>query len=197
MTLRISDGKGGDIEKKLGLERRKAERFMRKVQGLDFDSIVQRKDEIQPENRREIDYFKARNKLLTLLYETVQELGKYEDVEMREEKAREVVLRAIDLKAEMNEILITQSLRQLRQDRSDDNEFYVGRQGEIGSFRFERNPTPTVKIDDVVGASFDKAKRQAPRSPGKFAQIKRPSPKNLPGKNRQNSFCFSNSSTSK
>lgn len=151
-------------------------RYVRKIKNADFDAIVQQPDDVLPENRRETEYFALRETFLTLVHDAMKsisgeersyalDLGNSSKAKQEakawsaEKEAEDTVRKAIDLKAKINAILTSQAMRRLRRDKQTDNEFYVGRQGFIGEFRFEREPVPNVKLDDVIGASFDRAKQ--------------------------------------
>ncbi len=134
-------------------------RNTRKISKADIETIVQDEDEILPENRKETDYFKVRDKLLACLYDAMQEISKEKDEYKKEEIAVTTVKKAVELKAEIEEILKPSNARRLRKDKQTDNEYYVGKQGNIGMFFFERAPTPNVKMDDVKGKSFNEVKQ--------------------------------------
>ncbi len=89
----------------------------------------------------------------------MKELSEINDVYLRRDKAVEFVKEAVDIKHEMNLYSMTAKRRKLREDKKLNNEFYVGRKGHIGEFYFERKPSPDVKMDEVIGESFDEAKK--------------------------------------
>lgn len=138
-----------------------------RIAETDFDDIVQNPDDLYPENKKERDHFKLRDNLLTLVYDTLKELA---DAQAKTplkkkktfyDKAEETVKKAIEIKAEINELLLSETARRLRQNKTTDNEYYEGVQGDIHTedlFSFERKPAPTTKLDEVVGASFETAK---------------------------------------
>jgi len=136
-------------------------RNLKRIEDTDFDSIIQNPDDIFPENRREREFFELRSELLRTLYETLNRLTKIEGdnaIEEKERIAKETVLRGVELRADIHEVLTPSATRKLRQDRRDENEYYEGVQGAIGMFGFERKPTPHVKLEEVIGSSFDRAK---------------------------------------
>lgn len=126
---------------------------------IDLDAIVQDEDKVSPNNRRETDYFKKREGLFKSLYDNMQKLSDIKDTEEREKEAVKLVAKLVDVKADMANIMVTGRKRRLLKDKEDDNEFYVGRQHEHGQFHFERRANPGAKLDDVIGESFDRAKR--------------------------------------
>ncbi|PIN81088.1 hypothetical protein COV11_02695 [Candidatus Woesearchaeota archaeon CG10_big_fil_rev_8_21_14_0_10_30_7] len=135
-------------------------RNTKKIANADIESIVQDEDELLPENRKETDYFKLREKLLDLLYTSMKQLSRnHLRTRKDEEIASKTIAKAVELKSEMEELIKPANARKLRKDKQTDNEFYVGKQGDIGSFFFERAPTPNVKMDDVKGKSFSDVKQ--------------------------------------
>ena len=134
------------------------EREVKSISRVDLDSIIQHPDEIVPDNRRESDFFKLRQKMFQNLYESMNDLSKINDPYERQDEALKVVKDLVEVKDEMKKIGMSEKLRLLRSDKLTDNEYYEGKQREIGEFYFERKPAPAVKIDDVIGKSFDKPK---------------------------------------
>ncbi len=150
-----------NIEEILNRETNDTMRVVRKIKGADFDGIVQKPEDIVPENKREKDHFELRERMLTLLYVKMLELSSIDrrEVETRERIAKDTIIDAIGIKAKIDEILTSFTDRRLRKDKREDNEFYVGRQSGFGRFNFEREPTPQVRLEDVIGASFDRDKK--------------------------------------
>ncbi|MBI4450452.1 ATP-binding protein [Candidatus Woesearchaeota archaeon] len=148
-----------DLSAKLETQDTRTARAVKQLKESRIEPINQKDDDVLPENRREKDHFKARNKLLRGLYTALQELIGIKDEDAKEARACEIVKEAVELQADIEDILTTNTSRRLRRDKETDNEYYVGKQGHIGVFHFERAPTPKAKMDDVIGASFDRAKQ--------------------------------------
>lgn len=132
---------------------------VKKIMRVDLDTIIQDKDSVLPDNKREKDFFALREKLLKGIYNGMQELSEIGEIDQREEEAAKIIRGLVGIKSEMIDVAMTEKVRKLRQDKSLDNEYYVGRQQGHGQFYFERKPVPNVKLDDVIGESFDTAKR--------------------------------------
>ena len=130
-----------------------------KVSHCDFDNIVQQKDETLPESKREKDYFALREQLLLGLFKGMKDISRIKNLQKKDSRAKELVMEAVSLRAKIDELLESTHDRRLRKNRMEENEFYVGRQAEIGRFTFAREATPQVSIDDVKGASFEPAKQ--------------------------------------
>jgi hypothetical protein len=152
------------LAKLLNSENRKVVRGLKRLKEADFEAIVQKESEYLPENRREKDHFKLRDQLLGGVYGTIQELAKLgtddggDADDARDRLAKDAVLKAVDLKKRIGDILTTTTERGLDRDKRTDNEYYVGRQHGFGEFVFKREPAPRVKLEDVIGASFTRAK---------------------------------------
>ena len=125
---------------------------------LNFDAIRPSAESIAPQNKVERDYATARRALLAHLDSTLEALVAAPR-EGRSSFAIKAVEKAIGLREQMNDIISTERDRRLRQNIQGENEFYVGRTGQIGEFSAEREPAPTVRYADVAGASFDPAKQ--------------------------------------
>lgn len=135
--------------------------IQRKIENLKnahFEEIIQKEEDYLPENRAERDHFDLREKLLIRLYKVMQDISLNEGTEQKEKIAENFIVEAVELKAEIDDILRSSAERRLRKNKRLENECYIGKQGGIGMFYFEREPTPDVKINEVIGTSFDKAK---------------------------------------
>jgi hypothetical protein len=102
----------------------------------------------------------ARNKLFLHLKETLTALSGMSHFEQATEDY--AILRtkeAIELKKAMDDILKTEEQKNLARNIQDDNEFYLGKSGNLGSLGSEREPAPKISYEDVVGASFITAKQ--------------------------------------
>jgi len=137
----------------------KISKFIRKIKHADFDSITQREDDVLPDNRIEREHFEKRDEVFDLLLTTMTKISNMKSEKAKERVAKKAIEKAVNLKSDIEFIISSTRARQLRRDRKTDNEFYVGKQGEVGSFYFDRAPSPTIKLDEVIGASFDKAKK--------------------------------------
>ncbi len=133
------------------------------LQHIGLDSLPQRDEDVLPDNRKEKEFFALREKAITLMYEAIQELASLENGTINHALRWGIAQRAaeslIKLKGEGNDLLASYRDRKLRRDKEKDNEFYIGRQGEIGRFHFQREAAPNVKMEDVIGTSFDQAKK--------------------------------------
>jgi len=130
-----------------------------RLQAMNFLSIIPTSDEIQPTSKVEKDYASARTKLLDHLNGTLEIMVAMHDGEnSKEDVAIKAVRTAITLKESMDDIMKTEREKKLRQDIMGENEFFVGRTGYAGIFESEREPAPTIRYNDVKGASFDTAK---------------------------------------
>lgn len=131
---------------------------------INFLGIQPDPDDIAPRNKSERDYGVAREKLLGHLKVTVEQLAAMAPVsgaDHSEDTEKYAILRtreAIKLKESMDEVMQTEKQRNLQRNIRDDNEFYVGKGGEIGSLKYDREPAPKIAYTDVIGESFIKAK---------------------------------------
>lgn len=125
----------------------------------DFQSFVQVEEDYLPANRKEKDHFGVREELLRLLYKTLRELPAVGDEKARYALAEKTVLEAARMKAEIKEILAPHDQKRLRRNIAEENDYYEGTQ-ERGILALKRKPAPTVKMSDIVGASFDKAREE-------------------------------------
>ncbi len=146
------------IRKVLREDNMKIEKELDRIKKIDLDGIVQDPDDVVPDNRTEKDIAELRTKLFTVLIDGLKDLSKEDDMYDRAEQAKQVVKKSVEIKDQMKDVGMTLKKRRLRQDKMSDNEYYVGRKGQVGQFYFERKPTPTVKMDDVIGKSFDESK---------------------------------------
>ena len=138
---------------------KKIEKNIESFKQMDLDGIVQNYDEATPDNKREIDYFKLRQKAFNILCESIEDLSEIEDVYDRTDKAEKIILKVAELKDRMKQFTTSSETRKLRRNKREDNEYYEGRRKEIGEFYFERMPAPETKMDEVIGESFDRAKK--------------------------------------
>ena len=148
----------GQLQRLLRNNGSRTQREIERIKSIDLDSIIQDKDDVLPDNKKENDYFLQRSKLLSSLNEGMEHLSAIDDPYQRFEEAKQVITGVVDNKYEMKQVLMTGQRRKLRRDRQLDNEYYVGRQHGHGQFRFERKPAPDTKMKSVIGASFDRAK---------------------------------------
>ncbi|MBS3147377.1 ATP-binding protein [Candidatus Woesearchaeota archaeon] len=155
----VVQGDDGAIDALLSGEDEVTDRLIKRFRSFNFDPIVQNEDDVLPENRTERDYFKKRGELFGLLLKTMEYVSTLPDAEAKDKGAFLAMEKAVELKAELDEIMISHSARRLRKDKKTDNEYYEGRQGQIGMFYFDRAPTPSAKMGDVIGASFERAKK--------------------------------------
>jgi len=131
-------------------------RHMRKV---NFSNIRPIKEEIAPRTKVEKDYGNARMNLLKFLLDAVAQLeGMDRDDEKTLEFATLKVKEAIKLRDTMDDVTRTEREKRLKKDIEGENEFYVGKGGQLGSLEIEREPAPKITYSDVAGASFIKAK---------------------------------------
>ncbi len=146
---------------------RSIDRALAKIESADLDRVVQHPEDYVPDNRREADLFRVREKLLRHLHSTMQRLSRWDDSEIevttdRESKydfAEKAVLEAVELKSEMRDIALEGEKERVHTNKISGKEYYVGKQEGMGRFAFERAPAPEVRMEDVIGASFDAAKK--------------------------------------
>lgn len=137
---------------------RKINRVVERVKNMDLDGIIQNPDDVAPDNSRESQLFKHRAELFETLYGGMQTLSEISDPYHRFDKAKDIITTGVDTKDKLADISTSRLKRKLRTDRDTDNEFYTGTKTYPGEFGFVRSPTPEVKLDDVIGKSFDRAK---------------------------------------
>lgn len=126
---------------------------------INFLAIRPMAEDVAPRTRIEREFQIAREKMLAHVKETLNELNGMDPAQ--EATFDHAVLRikeAVAFKQDMLEITKSEQQRALARDIRDDNEFYVGKSGQIGSFTVERENAPAVKYEDIVGASFTLAK---------------------------------------
>jgi hypothetical protein len=127
---------------------------------INFLSIRPSAEDIAPRTKMDTDMAIARNKLFLHLKETLTALSGMSHFEQATEDY--AILRtkeAIELKKAMDDILKTEEQKNLARNIQDDNEFYLGKSGNLGSLGSEREPAPKISYEDVVGASFVTAKQ--------------------------------------
>ncbi|MBI5391024.1 ATP-binding protein [Candidatus Woesearchaeota archaeon] len=137
---------------------------------IDILSIRPAAEEVVPRNKVERDYNAAREKLFQHLYDTLlsvreghlrcSKTGLFADPDADTffDPTLKAIHKAIGLRDDMNRIRETDHAKRLKRNIHEDNEFYLGKTGEHGSFYTEREPAPKVTYKDVFGASFDRAK---------------------------------------
>ena len=127
---------------------------------INFLSIRPSAEDIAPRTKMDSDMAVARGKLFLHLQETLNALsGMYHYMQATEDYAMLRTKEAIVLKEAMDDILKTEEQKNLQRNIADDNEFYVGKSGQLGSIGSEREPAPKIRYEDVVGASFITAKQ--------------------------------------
>jgi SpoVK/Ycf46/Vps4 family AAA+-type ATPase len=127
---------------------------------INFLSIRPSAEDIAPRTKMDADLAAARTKLFVQLKETIDLLSQMDHHEQTtEDFAIDRVRKAIELKEAMDDIQRTEAQKHLKRNIADDNEFYVGKSGNLGSISSEREPAPRITYDDVIGASFIKAKQ--------------------------------------
>ena len=146
------------LKRNLKVSDKGASRDIARIKSIDLDSIVQDEDDVSPDNRSEAEVFKYRTRLFDLLYKGMAELSEIGEYYDRRDAAEKIITEAVELKDKMKIAAMTENKRRLRHDKLTDNEFYVGRQVGHGQFIFERKPSPEVRMEEVIGASFDEAK---------------------------------------
>lgn len=127
---------------------------------INFLSIRPSAEDIAPRTKMDADVAVARTKLFVHLKETLQQLsGMDRSEQTTEDYAVERTKESIALKEAIDDIQRTEAQKNLKRNIADDNEFYVGKSGNIGTISSEREPAPKITYDDVIGASFIKAKQ--------------------------------------
>lgn len=126
---------------------------------INFSAIRPLSEDIAPRTKMEKDYALARIKLLTHLQETVTALSGMESrADETDAYAIKRIREAIELRSALEDVQKTENEKSLARDIRDDNEFYVGKTGNIGALEPERAAAPTITYSDVIGESFIKAK---------------------------------------
>ena len=126
---------------------------------INFLSIRPSAEDIAPRTKVDHDLAIARTKLFAHIKESIEQLTLMDRRDQStEDYAVERVRQAIELKSVMDDILKTEAQKNLARNILDDNEFYVGKSGSIGSLSAEREPAPKIRYEDVIGESFAKAK---------------------------------------
>ena len=127
---------------------------------INFLSIRPSAEDIAPRTKMDADVAVARTKMFVHLKETLQQLSLMDRTDQStEDYAVERTKESIELKEAIDDIQRTEAQKNLKRNIADDNEFYVGKSGQIGSISSEREPAPKITYDDVIGASFIKAKQ--------------------------------------
>lgn len=133
-----------------------AQRYSR----INFLSIRPAAEDVQPKTRVEKDYAVARVKLLEHLRDMLNTLTTMDHSSTEtEEWAIEQTRKAIELKVKMDDVTKSEQQKNLARNIRDDNEFYMGVSGNLGSLGAEREAAPKITYEDVVGESFVKAKQ--------------------------------------
>lgn len=139
-----------------------------RVRGIALDDVVQREEDYRPDNERERKTQELLTRQLTGLYEAMKTIAKVSTgrgSEDRKENRKEVlayeaITTALELNVEIEQLQRSRRLRQRDRDLDDGNLFYVGTQGMLGEFGFERAEAPLIREEDVIGKSFDQAKER-------------------------------------
>lgn len=156
--FKISSSNPSTIDNIIYGDSKDISRTIRKVTNADFDNIIQHTDDILPDNKKEIEHFQLREKLMLHLYQSMKKISRRYRPETKEQLAKEAIEKAVEIKYEIKDVLTSFNQRRLRRDKQLDNEYYTGMQGDIGKFFFMRKPTPRAKIENVIGKSFDRSK---------------------------------------
>jgi SpoVK/Ycf46/Vps4 family AAA+-type ATPase len=135
----------------------------RQYSRINFLAIRPDSEDIEPKTKVERDYGIARTKLLKHLNETLSTLSSMNRRNVRldtelDDYAVEQTKLAVNMKTAMVEVQQSERKRQLTRNIREDNEFYVSRTGNLGSLEVEREPAPRITYNQVVGATFIKAK---------------------------------------
>ncbi len=131
---------------------------LHQIENMKFDAIRPDPDSLQPENRKEKEIMAAQEAVLELLVDGLSTISHLKE-HKAEKQAMKIVELATELADHLHTISISEKDRRLRDDVKGDNEFYVGKQGgRLSEFYFEREATPSIKLDDVKGKSFSTAK---------------------------------------
>lgn len=136
------------------------EALMKQYSRINFLAIRPSAEDTTPRNKIDQDLAVARGKLFAHFQETLESMSHMSRWESStEEYAEQRIREAIELKNAMDDITRTQVQKELARNIADDNEFYVGKSGQLGSIGVEREPAPKIKYEDVVGESFVVAKQ--------------------------------------
>ncbi len=127
---------------------------------INFLSIRPSSEDIAPRTKLDHDVAIARTKLFHHLNETINALsGMDRYLQTTEDFAQLKIKEAIELKSTLDDIQRTETQKNLARNIQDDNEFYIGKSGQLGSLSVEREPAPKIRYEDVIGESFIKAKQ--------------------------------------
>ena len=127
---------------------------------INFLSIRPSAEDVAPRTKMDSDVANIRTKLFDLFKETLTALsGMDRGAESTEQYAIEQLKKAIDLRKEMSDIQKTEAQKALARNIEDENEFYVGKSGNLGSISAEREAAPKITYEDVVGSSFVTCKK--------------------------------------
>lgn len=127
---------------------------------INFLSIRPTAEDVAPRTKMDADVSKLRTKLFDLLKETFTSLTNMDpNSSDTEEYAIAQLKLAIDLRKEMADIQKTEAQKALARNIEDENEFYVGKSGNLGSLGAEREAAPKITYEDVIGSSFVTAKK--------------------------------------
>jgi len=127
---------------------------------INFLSIRPSAEDTAPRTKMDTDLLVIRTKLFEHLKETLSTLSgmnRFED--STEHYSIEQLKKAIEFRKEMTDITKTEAQKALARNIEDENEFYVGKSGNLGSLSAEREPAPKITYEDVVGSSFVTAKQ--------------------------------------
>jgi SpoVK/Ycf46/Vps4 family AAA+-type ATPase len=122
---------------------------------INFLAIRPSAEDITPRTKMDQDISVARTKLFVHLKETLDNLsGMDRHHQTTEDFAIAKIEEAVVLHQAILDIERTEDQRNLARNIQDDNEFYVGQSGQIGSLGVVREPAPKIRYEDVVGNSF-------------------------------------------
>lgn len=132
----------------------------RRYKAINFLAIQPRQEDVAPKTRVERDYEQTRQELFLQLRETLEILSKMDRNDPKiQEYAIMRVKESIDLREKMDDITRSEKDKRISRNIQGDNEFYVGKTGQIGALEIEREAAPTITYSDVIGATFIKAKQ--------------------------------------
>lgn len=130
------------------------EPLVARIRNMDFNSIRPHPEDVRPSNSVERKYFSWRHKAMVHLLSAFNKLSK----SRKFDAAVQAVQKGVKLRQKMRDARKTRTSQKMETDKAIGNEFYVGVTGQHGEFGFRREISPTVKMSEVIGKSFDTLK---------------------------------------
>ena len=130
-----------------------------RLNGISYNSVRPNEEDVRPSSQLERRHFGARRVLMEHLSQSIDDISRAQSWDEKFGIAKSAVERGVKLKEKVREALETNQSRRIKSDKKSDNEFYIGTSSGHGEFGFEREVTPSVRLRDVHGKSFDEMKQ--------------------------------------